>query len=148
MAHSNRRCKTAGTMTLELLDSDTVRVRWLAVGSGDTVCLPLWRRMLDADELARADRYRFASDRDTFIAAHALARAMLSDATGLPTATWRYVQKEFGKHALAANCASSGLRFNISHTRGCVTCAVARDEVGVDVEASDRLTDFDIAERF
>ena len=130
------------------MDSDTVRVRWLAVESGDTVSLSLWHGMLNAEELARADRYRFASDRDTFIAVHALARAMLSDATGLPTATWRSVQSEFGKPALAADCASSGLRFNISRTRGCVACAIARDEVGVDVEASDRLMDFDIAKRF
>jgi 4'-phosphopantetheinyl transferase superfamily len=33
------------------------------------------------------------------------------------------------------------LRFNISHTRGFVACAIARDEVGMDVEASDRPTD-------
>jgi hypothetical protein len=50
--------------------------------------------MLDAEELARADRYRFVSDRDTFTAAHALARAM-------PTATWRYVEGKFVMPALA-----------------------------------------------
>jgi 4'-phosphopantetheinyl transferase len=148
MARGNHQCKTAGVMTPERLDSDTVRVRWMPVGAGDAANLTRWRGMLDADELARADRYHFASDRDTFIAAHALARAMLSDATGLPTAIWRYVTGEFGKPALAADCAGGGLRFNISHTRGFVACAIARDEVGVDVEASDRRTDFDIADRF
>jgi 4'-phosphopantetheinyl transferase len=35
----------------------------------------------------------------------------------------------------------------MSHTWGFVACAMARDEVGVDVEASDRMTDFDIADR-
>ena len=136
MARGNHQCKTAGVMTPERLDSDTVRVRWLPVGASDAAHLTRWRGMLDADELARADRYHFVSDRDTFIAAHALARAMLSDATGLPTAIWRYVTGEFGKPALAADCAGGGLRFNISHTRGFVACAIARDEVGVDVEAS------------
>jgi 4'-phosphopantetheinyl transferase len=148
MARGNRRCKTAGVMTLQPLDSDTVRVRWLSVEASDAVHLSRWRGMLDAEELARADRYHFVSDRDTFTAAHAQARAMLSDATGLPTATWRYVKGEFGKPALAVNCEGGGLRVNISHTRGFVACAIARDEVGVDVEASDRPTDFDIADRF
>ena len=133
---------------LRALDSDTVRVRWLAVQSGDALCRSLWRNMLDGDELARADRYRFASDRDSFIASHALTRLMLSDATGLPTTTWRYVYSEFGKPALAASSTNSGLRFNISHTREMVACAIAHDEVGVDVEASDRLTDTDIADCF
>jgi 4'-phosphopantetheinyl transferase len=148
MARGNRRCKTAGVMTPEPLDSDTVRVRWLSVEASDAVHLSLWRDMLDAEELARADRYHFVLDRDTFTAAHALARAMLSDATGLPTATWRYAKGEFGKPTLAVDCEGGGLRFNISHTRGFVACAIARDEVGVDVEASDRPTDFDIADRF
>jgi 4'-phosphopantetheinyl transferase len=133
-------------MMLRPLDPDTVRVRWLAMQSGDALCRSLWRDMLDGDELARADRYRFASDRDSFIASHALTRLMLSDATGLPTTTWRYVYGEFGKPALAAGSTNSGLRFNISHTREMVACAIAHDEVGVDVEASDRLTDTDIAD--
>jgi 4'-phosphopantetheinyl transferase len=148
MAQGNRRCKTAGTMTPDPLDSDTVRVRWLPVAASDGDHLSRWRGMLDAEELARADRYHFVSDRDTFTAAHALTRVMLSDATGLPTATWRYVTGEFGKPALVADCAGGGLRFNISHTRGFVACAIARHEIGVDVEASDRQTDFDIADRF
>jgi len=148
MAHGNRRCKTADVMTPEPLDSNTVRVRWLPVEASDAVCLSRWRGMLDAEEMARADRYHFASNRDTFTAAHALVRRMLSDATGLPTATWRYVTGKFGKPALAVDCPGGGLRFNISHTRGFVACAIAHDEVGVDVEASNRMTDFDIADRF
>jgi 4'-phosphopantetheinyl transferase len=135
-------------MMLEPLDSDTVRVRWLLVEAGSAADLWRWRGMLDAMELARADSYHFASDRDTFTAAHALVRTMLSEATGLPTSSWRYVTGEFGKPALEADCAGSELHFNISHTRGFVACAIARDEVGVDVEASDRMTDFDIGDRF
>jgi 4'-phosphopantetheinyl transferase len=129
----------------EPLDSDTVRVRWLPVEASNAVHVPRWRRMLGAEELARADRYQFVSDRDTFTAAHALARRMLSDATGLPTTTWRYVTGQFGKPAISVG---GGLCFNISHTREFVACVIARDEVGVDVEASDRMTDFDIADRF
>jgi 4'-phosphopantetheinyl transferase len=130
------------------LDADSVRVRWLKVPQ-DASHLARWRTMLDEEERARADRFLFAADRDTFTAAHALARAVLSQATGHPTAFWRYAAAPFGKPALHPGCAVGGLRFNISHTRGMVACAVTLgDELGVDVEAADRRTDFRIADRF
>jgi 4'-phosphopantetheinyl transferase len=135
-------------MTPEPLDPDVVRVRWLPIAESDANHLARWRGMLDAEELAQADRYVFASDCNTYTAAHALARAMLSMATGLPTSTWRYARRPFGKPELAASCACSGLRFNLSHTRGFVACAIAYDDVGLDVEASDRKMDFAIANRY
>jgi 4'-phosphopantetheinyl transferase len=125
-----------------------MRVRWLRVGDGDTVHLSRWRAMLDDDERAQADRYRFASDRNVHIAAHALTRAMLSEATGLPTLTWLYAKAAFGKPRLASDFGDGGLRFNLSHTHGLVACAIARDEVGVDVEMADRRADYNIADRF
>jgi 4'-phosphopantetheinyl transferase len=149
MARRNRRCKTAGAMMHQPLDSETVRVRWLPVDAADAAYLPRWRAMLDAEELARADRFVFDADRDIFTAAHALARAMLSEAAGRPTTFWRYVKGAFGKPALAPECAEGGLQFNISHTHGFVACALARDDdIGVDTEASDRRTNFAIADRF
>jgi 4'-phosphopantetheinyl transferase len=132
----------------EPLESGIVRVRWRPVGDGDAVHLSRWRGMLDAEELAQADRYRFAADRDIYIAAHALTRTMLSDAAGLPTDTWRYVKGRSGKPSLAADCGGTGLHFNISHTHGMVACAVARCEIGIDVEAADRPTDYKVADRF
>lgn len=130
------------------LDADTIRVRWLPVPA-DASHLARWRAMLDDEELGRADRFLFDEDRHTFTAAHALARAVLSEATGHPTDHWRYEKAPFGKPALHPGCAVGGLRFNISHTRGMVACALGwRDELGVDVEAADRRTDFRIADRF
>jgi len=104
--------------------------------------------MLDADERLRADRYRFVADRNIYTAAHALARFMLSEATGLPTGAWRYVAGEFGKPALAAEFSKCNLHFNISHTRGLVACAIARQEIGVDVERFDRTVDLGIAPHY
>src|SRR5262249_29606741 len=40
------------------------------------------------------------------------------------------------------------LEFNISHTRGLVACVIARHEVGVDVEQSDRMIDLGIARHY
>jgi 4'-phosphopantetheinyl transferase len=132
-------------MTPEPLDRDTVRVRWLRVEAGcQAVYLQLWRSMLDVEELVRANQFRFAADRNTFTAAHALRRTMLSYATGLPTETWRYVEGPFGKPALAVDDVNRDLQFNISHTHGLVACAIASDPIGVDVEAADGSVEFDI----
>ena len=107
-----------------------MRVRWLVVEAEDTPHLARWRNMLNPEELARADRYHFAADSNIYTAAHALARFMLSEATGLSTRTWRYVAGEFGKPALAAEFSKWNLYFNISHTRTLAACAIASQEVG------------------
>jgi 4'-phosphopantetheinyl transferase len=146
MASEGSGCKTGDALILDPLDTDTVSVRWLSLEAADAGHLSRWRRMLDDSELRRANSYNFAPDRETFITAHALTRAMLSSATGKPTAAWRYVGGEFGKPYLAPGCTAGGLQFNLSQTRGFVACAVAYREVGVDVESTDRLTDIDIAD--
>ena len=133
-------------MTVRPLEADTVRVRWLSVTADDDAHLPLWRRMLDDAERQRADRFVFAADRNVFTAAHALTRAMLSEATGRSIDVWRYEEGEHGRPELASSCATDGLRFNISHTRGLVACAIARSDAGVDVEAADRSVDFALAD--
>lgn len=129
-------------------DPHTVRVRWLVVEAEDTPHLSRWRGMLDPEELVRADSYHFAADRNIYTAAHALLRSMLSEATGISTRLWCFVTGEFGKPALAAHFRECNLHFNISHTRGLVACAIARHEVGVDVERSDRTIDLDIARHY
>ena len=50
----------------------------MVVEAEDTPHLARWRSMLNAEELARADRYHFAADRNIYTAAHGLAR----EATG------------------------------------------------------------------
>jgi 4'-phosphopantetheinyl transferase len=129
---------------IESLPADTVRLRWLSTAAADPARIGRWRTMLDEDERARADRFRFAADRDTFTAAHALMRWMLSAATGMPFNLLHYVTGPHGKPALPAG----GLHFNLSHTRGFVACAIARDEIGIDVEASDRPADLAIADQY
>ena len=125
-----------------------MRVRWLVVEAEDTPHLARWRSMLNPEELARADRYHFAADSNIYTAAHALARFMLSEATGLSTRTWRYVAGEFGKPALAAEFSKWNLYFNISHTRGLAACAIASQEVGVDVERFHQSIDLGTARHY
>jgi 4'-phosphopantetheinyl transferase len=127
------------------LQRDVVRVRWLPVDAEETPHLTRWRSMLDQDELDRADRYHFAVDRNIYTAAHALARLMLSEATGLSTDVWRYTVGQFGKPALAADLSKWNLHHNISHTRGLAACAIATHDIGIDVERSDQTIDPGIA---
>src|SRR6476661_5369353 len=103
-------------MIPEKLPSATVRVRWMRATPDLGTQFDIWRGMLDDAERARSDRYKFDSDRQEYTAAHALLRTMLSQATGRPTAYWRYDNRERGKPRLAAECESDGLYFNISHT--------------------------------
>ena len=121
-------------MIIQPLETNSVRVRWLLLSNPKAEHLTSWRRMLDENERRRADRFHFAVDREAFTAAHALTRAMLSELTGKPSTAWRFVEGKYGRPEVATSCATGGLRFNLTHTRGLVACAVAYRAVGVDVE--------------
>lgn len=106
--------------------------------------------VLDATERARAQQFRFAPDRQSYVAAHGLLRHALSRLTGHLPETWRFAAGPHGKPHLADPPPGCRLRFSISHTRGMAAVAVAQGmEVGVDVEAADRAgLDLALAERF
>jgi 4'-phosphopantetheinyl transferase len=127
------------------LEHDAVRIRWLSVDSAGPDLMSRWTELLDEEERRRAGGFHFDEDRRAFIAARALTRSMLSAATGWPTDFWRYSIGEFGKPRLAPERDAGGLRFNISHTRRLVVCAIAFEDVGVDAECLDRATDLSLA---
>jgi 4'-phosphopantetheinyl transferase len=136
----------SGLMIVRPLDTNAVRMRWLFLSAAKTEHLSFWRQMLDEDELRRADRFHFPVDREAFTAGHALTRAMLSEVTGKPSTRWRFVEGKYGRPEIASSCETGGLRFNVSHTRGLVACAVAYRSVGVDVESADHMPDPRIAD--
>lgn len=91
--------------------------------------------LLDAEERARMARFVFERDQRLYLAAHALVRRALSRHADVDPAAWRFVAEEGGRPVLAGPAPVPPLRFNISHCRGLVACAIARDrDVGVDVE--------------
>jgi 4'-phosphopantetheinyl transferase len=136
-------------MPYRTLDAATVRVRWLSLDGRTERRVESWRRLLDGEEISRADRFFNASDRATFIAAHALARTMLGEAMNLHPRSFRFVVGPRGKPAVASDLGGA-VHFNVSHTRGLAACAVTRCcELGLDVEALDRWhDDFGIVCRF
>ena len=99
--------------------------------------MPGLRDLLDAGEQARADRFKFAADHDSYVAAHALLRVMLSEQAAIAPERWRFVVAGHGKPAIDPALGQPRLRFSLSHSRGLVACAVGCDhDLGVDVEAA------------
>jgi 4'-phosphopantetheinyl transferase len=119
-------------------------------GAPEGPVIAQWRECLDAAEQAQAARFHFPVDRLTYIAAHWLIRHALTSVDGLPPADWRFIAETHGKPRIDPVLGRTHLRFNLSHTRGFVACAVSlADSVGIDVETcSHAPTESDIAERF
>ncbi|MDA1095115.1 MAG: MbtH family NRPS accessory protein [Acidobacteria bacterium] len=114
----------------------------------DTGELARYRSTLTDEERQKADRFRFARDRQICLIARILARATLSRYDDVDVAEWRFEANRYGRPAITSP--PSSLRFNLSHTEGMVVCLVARDlEVGVDVEPRTRSGEWlDLADRF
>lgn len=90
------------------------------------------RAILSADEIERAERFRFDTDRERFVIAHGILREILSAYTATPAVSLRFVTGAHGKPALDGG---SEIRFNLSHAGNQVFYAVTLDrEVGIDVE--------------
>jgi 4'-phosphopantetheinyl transferase len=113
--------------------SDTVHL-WgasLRVSPGTLASLDA---VLSGDERQRADRFRFARDRDRFVAGRGLLRTILGGCLGLRPADLRFAYGSFGKPELA-DAAGVSLRFNIAHAGDRALYAVAWGrQVGVDLE--------------
>jgi 4'-phosphopantetheinyl transferase len=131
------------------LPADSIVVRWLRVDAIGDADWPSLTRLLDAHEQVRAERFVFAHDREAYIAAHALARFLLSSFAALAPPAWRFAPGQYGKPEIIDHPAAAWLRFNLSHTRGLAGVAVtAARDAGVDVEAVvDGRIGIDFAER-
>lgn len=117
-----------------VLTAEQPAVHWMPVDTA--LDLTDWYAVLDPGEVARADRLRLASDRAQFIAAHGLVRRLLAACTGANAADLRFTEGPNGKPLLAGQ---PSIGFSLTHTRGLVACALARDtEIGVDAEFIDR----------
>ena len=105
---------------------------------------------LAPDERERAGRFHFQRDRDHFIVARGLLRAVLGEYLNVGPELLRFEYGAQGKPSLAAVQNQGGLRFNLSHSDGVALFAVARGrEVGVDVErVSARVSCDEVAGRF
>jgi 4'-phosphopantetheinyl transferase len=105
--------------------------------------------LLSAPEQARAEKFKFARDRDLFVATHVALRSILARYLKQSAMDIDFGTGPNGKPSLAAG-SSRHVSFNLSHSGGLAMIAVAScREVGVDVELIKQDFAFDeIAERF
>jgi len=90
---------------------------------------------LSADELSRAERFYFPKDREHFVAARGILRAILSLYLDTAPDQLRFCYGARGKPALAMTSRQEKLGFNLSHAQGLCLYAVAFGrEVGIDLE--------------
>ena len=87
------------------------------------------------DEKSRAARFRFARDRNHFIAARGILRELLGGYLHRSPAELEFDYGPSGKPALRTEGPSSPVRFNLSHSHGLAVYAFALGrEVGIDLE--------------
>ena len=120
------------------LPPDTVLIRWLSPDAIAPEAFGRLARWLEPAERARAARFHFERDRQAYVAAHALTRVSLSRSAPRGPDTWRFTTGRHGRPEIEDAMNPSGLRFNLSHTRGLVAVALTRgSDIGVDVELID-----------
>lgn len=112
--------------------------------------LQILAQAISADEQTRAARFRFAKDRQHFVAARGILRSLLGQYLHLPPSQLCFSYGTNGKPALVRGAGMSDLRFNLSHSDGLSLYAIALDtEVGVDLERiRPTLADERVAETF
>jgi 4'-phosphopantetheinyl transferase len=109
-----------------------------------------WRAIISDDERRRADRFRFAMDRQNFTAARALLRILLGGYAGLAPEAVTFSYGEHGKPSLHTREQNERVEFNLSHSGEIALLAFARGRaVGVDIERiRENLEPEKIARRF
>ena len=105
--------------------------------------------ILDAHEQAHYRQLPQAAMRQQYALTRVLVRTMLSHYYPLPPQDWRFRPGLHGRPEIL-NPEAAGVRFNVSHARQLIVCALTEGyELGVDVESRRRHNDSEgIARRF
>ncbi len=93
------------------------------------------RRLLDAEEGRRADRFRVEGGRARYLTAHGMLRIVLGRALRTAPSELCFQTGARGKPSLTTPVAVPTPHFNISHSGDAAVVALAGTELGVDVEA-------------
>jgi 4'-phosphopantetheinyl transferase len=105
----------------------------------DSELLARYEQLMSPSEREKQQRYKFAEDRHDALITRAFVRTVLSKYAPIAPQDWAFVKGEKGKPEIAN--ATLPLRFNLSHTKGLIVCAVALNvNLGVDVEYIKRKT--------
>jgi 4'-phosphopantetheinyl transferase len=123
---------------------------WRAYLDCEETVLHQFEATLAPDEKARASRYHFQRDRNSFIVARGVLRELLGRYLNRSPAQIEFDYSSRGKPALRKEPPKRSVQFNVSHSHGlALLCFAIERQVGVDVELI--RPDFageDIAERY
>lgn len=94
-----------------------------------------WESTLSPEELARANRFHFAKDRNHYVVARGLLRALLGEYLRQDPRKLEFAYGPYGKPELAGASAASGASFNLAHSGGLAAFAISRRRaLGIDIE--------------
>lgn len=98
-----------------------------------------FRSILSADEVVRADRFKFEEPRLRFIASRAVLRLVLARSCSVATSDIAFQYGNFGKPTVRLPMdSSSPVEFNVSHSGDVALIALTTSrQLGVDVEEHD-----------
>lgn len=115
----------------------------------DPDLLQFCQSLLNTEEQIRWAKIKIARIQHEYLIAHALLRLSLTRCAPLAPKAWQFIRNQYGRPEIA-NPDYSWLRFNLSHTRNLVACAILPEHaVGIDVEILQRQNHTQmIAERF
>ncbi len=115
---------------------------------GNDELLASYTTLLTSEETKKQQRYKFTKDRHDALITRAFIRDLLSYYADIAPQDWQFEKGEKDKPEIV-NCPLP-LRFNISHTKNLIICAVTlEDDIGCDVENTGRSNDvLAIAERY
>ena len=113
---------------------DTDADVWCARLDAPPEVLRACEAVVSPDELERADRFRFARERNRYLVGRGLLRQLLAAYLKRPAREIVFAYSPTGKPSLAET--GTKLNFNLAHSHGLVVYAVTRrGDLGVDVEA-------------
>jgi 4'-phosphopantetheinyl transferase len=108
---------------------------WCGALSEFTSELPLFHALLSPAERAKAERFRFAKDRNHFVARRGILRSILSRYLEQPPSEIDFFVGRFGKPEINGDLVRGSLQFSVSHSGDLAVYAVTRAcPIGVDVE--------------
>ena len=138
-----------GSASPPLIEAGEIHLFEMSLQVSGAAELERWHRMLGADEVERAKRFRQEKHRRRFIVARGKLRQVLGIYLALDSSTLSFTYGPAGKPGLPGRTATN-MAFNLSHSDELAILAIARGlAIGVDVERVCVLAEFDeLVERF
>lgn len=133
----------------EVIGSGGIGIVWLDTDGLSIEHAQEWHKLLSDEEQQKARRFRYATDRQSYIAAHSLLRQVLASLLGCPPPEVAIGKDLNGKPRLLTSAGTATIHMNLSHTDHRVAVAFSRAAaVGIDIESINRKLTAEICQMF